>query len=120
MIIKKKKGVNRYKSIGQGNLEALLLVIIFILIIKGGFMFFWLLAGNLWLDHQLYQNLICRAKGHSEIFCEKKLLKEVRKFTWIGSIQNIESIQLNNSWKGSLNWKIGGISVPIKQVLELP
>ena len=120
MTIKKRKKENKYKKTGQGNLEALLLVIVLVLIIKGGFMLFWLVAGNLWLDHQLYQHLICRAKGHSEIFCEKKLLKEVRKFTWIGAVENMESIHLNNSWMGSLSWKMGGISVPIKQVLELP
>lgn len=111
---------NKNNKTGQGSLETFVFLAVLILIVKGGLMLFWLLAGQLWLDHQLYQHLICRAKGRSEILCTKKLLKEVKKFTRIGSIKDIESIHFDNNWRGSLNWNMGGISLPVRQTLKLP
>lgn len=83
-------------------------------------MLFWILTGYIWMDHQLYQHLICRAKGHSEIFCAKKLMVEAEKFTPNGTIANVKAVYLNGIWKGSLNWNIQRISIPIKQTLKLP
>ena len=53
MIIKKK---------GQGTVEYLVLLTALILTFKGGLMLFWLIAGHLWIDHQLYQYLILTRK----------------------------------------------------------
>ena len=83
-------------------------------------MLFWLLAGNLWLDHQLYQHLVCKAQGQPEILCVEKLLKESKKFTNVGAVKNIKIIPLNNGWQGSLNWDIYGLFVPIRRTLKLP
>ena len=83
-------------------------------------MLFWLIAGNLWIDHQLYQHLICRAKGQQEVFCVKKLLAETEKLTPERHIKNIKTIHRQDVWKGSLIWKIHGLSIPIKQILRLP
>lgn len=109
------------KQAGQGTVETLILFTTLTLVFKGGLMLFWLLIGNLWLDHQLYQHLICRAQGQKEIFCMRQLLTETKKLILKESIKNIHvSQERRGVWKGSLNWKIFKVSVPITQTLKLP
>ena len=83
-------------------------------------MLFWLLAGHLWMDHQFYQHLICRAQGQREVLCAEKLLKESKKFIFAGAVKNIKISRENDIWKGSLNWNIKGFSIPVTQTLKLP
>ena len=109
------------KQAGQGTVETLILFTTLVLMFKGGLMLFWLLIGNLWMDHQLYQHLICRAQGQKEIFCVRQLLMKTEKLISKENIKDIQVIhQSRNVWKGSLNWKIFKFSIPIKQTLELP
>ena len=108
------------KQTGQGSIETLALLTTFILTIKGGLMLFWLLAGHLWMDHQLYQHLVCRAQGQMEALCTEKLLKESKRFIFTGAVKNIKIRRQNNSWKGSLDWNIRGFSIPIIRTLKLP
>ena len=84
-------------------------------------MFFWILSARLWLNHGLYQHLMCHAKGRPKAFCEKKLIIKTEKLTSLGKIQNLKALQEGDKvWRGSLTWRMAGFHIPVKASLRLP
>ena len=105
---------------GQTILEFLALLALLIFSLKGGLLLLWILTGRLWLDHQLYQNLLCRAKGQAENICSERFLRESRKLVLKGQITDIKISRQRRLYKGSLVWNIKNLKIPVRQTFKTP
>ena len=107
-------------SRGQTILEFLAMLALLIFSLKGGLLLLWILTGRLYLDHQLYQLLVCRAKGQTENICSARFLKESRKFVLKGKITDIKISRQRRLYKGSLIWNVTNLKIPVRQTFKTP
>ncbi len=64
---------------------------------------FYTCSKQLWVDHQLYQFLICLSQRVNQLKCQRKLKKGIRSFLWMGD--KIKTLKFNgkeNKWSGYL------------------
>lgn len=108
------------KPNGQSVIEVLCVCLSLFLILKGTLLVFWLAAGSLWMDHQLYQKLICLAEGRPQIICRQRLLKNIKAFNPVGVITHLQIKKGTNRWEGQIKWTIYGISRYSRQQLIFP
>ena len=74
---------------------------------------------QLWMDHQLYQSLICLAKGENKQHCKKIMIQKTKAFLWIGKIQNLKLYKKEEQWKGTLTWETPFWKIPFQKTLNL-
>ena len=108
------------KPNGQSVIEVLCVCLSLIFILKVLFIVFWLTAGSLWMDHQLYQKLICLAEGRSQTLCQKRLAKNIKIFHPVGTFIPPQIKNRRNLWKGKIQWTLYGIRKTSYQQLILP
>lgn len=108
------------KPNGQSVIEVLCICFSLILILKGIFVVFWLMAGSLWVDHQLYQKLICLAEGRPQILCQKRLIKNIKTLHPLGTLTHSQMRRGKNLWKGKIKWTLYGVNKNSHQQLILP
>ena len=70
---------------------------------------------QLWIDHQLYQSLICLAKGESQSRCAKTMKQKIKAFLWIGKLKNIKLYKQEEKWSGSFTWETPWWKIPFKK-----
>ena len=104
---------------GQSNIEVALLSFILIVLIKGSLVLFWIFTNFLWVEHQLYQGLICRAEKKATAVCKMKVLTNIKKLNKSGDFININLTGFDNKWKGSIKWKFYKWAFSIKSHLDL-
>lgn len=123
MITKKLKGPLIKKKeahpSGQSLIEALVISLVLIAMFQLVFFVFWIGTNILWLEHQLYQGMICTAQGKSIHFCERKALKEIQKLKSGGKVHSLKIRGFENKWKGELLWQFYKKNFFIKQNLLL-
>lgn len=107
------------KAKGQSSLEALLISLLVFVLMKGVFVVFWVFIQFLWIDHNLYQGLVCRATKQKKAYCHKEVLEKIATFNVIGQIKNLELKQFNKVWKGSAHWDFYKWNFKIKNQLDL-
>ena len=105
---------------GQSVIEVSCVLLGLILALKGMFLVFQLTAGALWVDHQVYQHLICLAEGRSQTFCREKLIKTIIKFNPAGAVSRLQVKKGMNRWEGRVKWTVYGVSRRSGQTLILP
>ena len=105
---------------GQSGMEFLCVFLGLILLLKGVMIVFHLTAGSLWMDHQLYQNLICLAEGRPPALCQKALMRNIKTISPAGAISHLRTGSELNRWKGEIKWTLYGISLQRRQKLVLP
>ena len=108
------------KPSGQSVIEVLSVCLSLILLLKGILLVFWFTAGSLWVDHQLYQKLICRAEGRSQTLCRKKLIKNIKAIHPAGSVIHFQMDRGRGFWSGKIKWTLYGIHKDSRQRLTLP
>lgn len=108
------------KPNGQSVIEVLGVCLSLILLLKGILLVFWLTAGSLWVDHQLYQKLVCRAEGRSQTLCREKLIKNIQALHPTGVVTHFQIRKGKNLWKGGIKWTLYGIQRNSRQELILP
>lgn len=120
-IHKKTNGkISLYKKrSGQAVIETMVLLPL----VTAGFMlcflFFHVHAQHLWMDHQLYQALICLAKGKTKANCETQMKKKIKSFLWFGKLQNIQFHAREKKWTASLIWKTVFWQIKFKKQINL-
>ena len=82
-------------------------------------LFFHVHAQYLWMDHQLYQSLICLARGKTKLSCETQMKKKIKSFLWTGKLENIQLHSGDKKWKGSFIWKAGFWQIKFKKQINL-
>ena len=108
------------KPNGQSVIEVLGICLSLILILKGILVVFWLTAGSLWVDHQLYQKLICLAEGRPQILCQERLIKNIKTLHPMGTLTHSQMRKGKNLWKGKIKWTFYGVNKNSHQQLILP
>ena len=81
---------------------------------------FWIFINLLWLEHQLYQGILCIAQQKQKILCKQKALQEIKKLNPLGKIQNLKMKQTKKEYKGEILWHFYKKTFVIKQSLILP
>ena len=105
---------------GQSLIESLILSFALITILKFILITFWLFISLLWIEHQLYQGIVCKAQQKTEILCKQKIRQEIKKLNRLGKIKQLQFFQFQNIYKGKLIWTFYKQNFIIKQSLILP
>ena len=118
--MKKKSALaKKKKHSGQVLLETLILLPLtgacFILCL----LFFHVHAQHLWMDHQLYQALICLSKGKTKPKCENQMNKKIKAFLWTGKLNNIQFKKKEREWTGFFTWETGFWRIRFRKKLNL-
>ena len=108
------------KPNGQSVIEVLCVCLSLILILKALFIVFWLTAGSLWADHQLYQKLVCLAEGRSQTLCQERLTKNIQLLPPMKTLVHSQIEKRKNLWTGKIQWSLYGIRKNNHQQLRLP
>ncbi len=69
------------------------------------FLFFYIFTQHLWMDHHLYQSLICLAEGETQARCKNRFREKTNPFLFIGKITNLKFHENKWQWKGSFIWE---------------
>ena len=104
---------------GQSHIELLVVSFVLITLVKGILILFWIFTNFLWMEHQLYQGLICRAEKRPISMCKTKVLNQIKKLNQIGEFTEIKLAEFNNQWKGHLKWRFYKWTFTIKSQLNL-
>jgi hypothetical protein len=115
-----KKEHSLIKNKGQVLLEALILLPLISTCFILCLLFFHVHAQHLWMDHQLYQSLICLSKGETRQHCKRKMEKKIKSFLWMGRLNNIQFKKGGNVWAGSFNWEGGFWKIRFRKRINLP
>lgn len=107
------------KPNGQSVIEVLGVCLSLILLLKGILLVFWLTAGSLWVDHQLYQKLVCLAEGRSQALCREKLITNIKALHPMGVVTHFQTDKRRNLWTGKIKWTLYGIHKDSRQRLSL-
>ncbi|MDE0519011.1 MAG: hypothetical protein OXH36_05610, partial [Bdellovibrionales bacterium] len=75
---------------------------------------------HLWMDHQLYQSLICLAKGEKQRNCKNQMREKIKIFLWMGKLKNIHFYKEEKKWKGMFTWQAAFWKVSFKKTILLP
>ncbi len=110
---------NKKRPSGQALGETLVLLPLAVSCFILCFLFFHVHAQHLWMDHQLYQSLVCLAKGQTKPHCENQMEKKIETFLWTGRLQNIQFYKKENEWKGSFIWNTKFWRIQFRQKLQL-
>ena len=81
---------------------------------------FWIGINVLWMEHQLYQGLICSAEQKGIKQCKETILKQIKKLNPAGDVRSLQIKNFQNEWKGEILWHLYKISFSIRQTLSLP
>ena len=101
---------------GQTIIEALLVLPLAGACFIVCLLFFHVYAQYLWMDHHLYQALICLAKeGHN---CKDNMTQKIKSFLDIGQLKNIQFKITENKWSGSFIWETSFWTIPLKKNLS--
>ena len=105
---------------GQGVLESCLAALPVFFLLFFSFQFIFVMAGKIYLDHQLYEALLCVSKGVSKETCEWNLRKKSRTFLSAGSKL---SVWLDGSTRGgraSALWEVKPWKIQFKKTILIP
>ena len=118
----KKKRSAEHKNFqkGQSIVEMLIVSLALISLIKGILIFFWISLSLLWMEHQLYQGLICSAQKKSLKLCEDRVKQQIQRLNPLGKIKSLKIKNFTENWKGEIQWHFYKKDFFIKQSLNLP
>ena len=105
------------KKSGQALIETLLILPLICACFSVCLLSFHVHAQYLWMDHHLYQALICLAKGKKD--CKDNMTKKIKSFLWAGSLNNIQFKTTENKWSGTFTWQTFLWKIPFKKHLKL-
>ena len=101
---------------GQTLIEAAILCFVLIGFIQFILMLAWIFINLIWMEHQLYQGVLCLAQQREQQACEHRLLTAVKK---LNQWAEISSLNLQPH-KGELLWRFYNKDFLIKQELKPP
>ena len=110
--------LNRKKTKGQALTEALAFLPITSACFIVSFGLFFAYTQKIWMDHQLYQSLICLAQGENKTHCKQKMKKKIKIFLWTGKLKNIQLHKKTQQWKGTFTWETHFWKIPFQQTLN--
>ena len=100
---------------GQALIELLVLSLALASIIQILFMIVWVFINLIWMEHHLYQAILCAAQEKGQNFCNSQLLNDIKK---LNPMAEISSLNFNSS-KGELKWRFYKQDFVIRQDFKL-
>ena len=104
---------------GQAIIEMLVILLFLTSILFSILQLSFIFGARSYVNHQLYQALICMAHAEPLRRCKKELIKESEKFLVWGKIKNIRITGGKTKWKGKLILEIYPWKIKIKQNINL-
>ena len=105
---------------GQTVVETLGLSLALTALVYLSWLLFWMGINILWIEHQLYQGLLCAAQHKEESLCKKTTLKQIKRLTVLGSVSLLKIKGYQKEWEGEILWRFQNINFLIRQNLSLP
>ena len=105
---------------GQALIETVVISLTWFLLIKGMVMMFILVSSSLWIQHSLYQGLVCLAEGRNAPRCKESLVTNIKKGIPLGKINDVHLQGNFEHWSGTLNWNFYKWKWNFKERLVLP
>ena len=105
---------------GQALIETVVITLTWFLLIKGMVMMFILVSSSLWIQHSLYQGLVCLAEGRNAPRCKESLSADIKKWIPLGKINDVNLRGNFKHWSGTLNWNFHKWKWNFKERLDLP
>lgn len=105
---------------GQSMTEAMILSLALITVVYFTLLIFWIGTSILWMEHQLYQGIVCAAQHKGIPLCKEAILKQIKKLNPLGMIQSLKIKHFQNEWKGEIVWIFYKRKFLIQQTLSLP
>lgn len=105
---------------GQSLIEALILSLGFIILIQSTLLIFWVGINILWMEHQLYQGLLCTAEQRNIHLCRAEVVQQIKRFNPAGRLSSLKINHFQNEWKGEIIWNFYKKNFLIRQSLSLP
>ena len=89
---------------GQSFVETLIFTLTLTILVKLILLIFWIFTTTLWIEHQLYQALVCVAQQKKMSQCKHTALTQIKKLNVLGTINSLNFKIFQNKWKGELQW----------------
>ena len=115
-----RKNNQRNSKKGQSLIEFMILSLALISLIKGILILFWIFISLIWIEHHLYQGLICSAQQKNINFCKNLSLQQIKKLNHLGVIKSLKLTHFKKHWKGEAQWHFYKQNFFIRQSLSLP
>lgn len=116
----KTKHRNENLQKGQSIVELMFISLAVIVLIKSILILFWIVISLLWMEHQLYQGLVCAAQQKNTKLCESITIQQIKKLNPLGAIKFLKIKKFKDAWKGEIQWHFYKRNFFIKQSLSLP
>ena len=110
------KMITLNKKSGQALIETLLVLPLICFCFSVCLLSFHAHAQYLWMDHHLYQALICLSKGKKD--CKDNMTKKIKSFLWVGDLNNIQFKTTESKWSGTFTWQTLLWKIPFKKHLK--
>jgi len=106
-VLKHRQVLKHHQMLNHGQvlIETLVLLPVITVCFLLSLLFFHVHAQSLWMDHQLYQSLICMAKQQPKKYCINKMQKNIKSFLWTGHLKSIRYHKKPNEWHGFFTWE---------------
>ena len=75
---------------GQSLVETLIISLGLIALVKLSFILCWIFINILWMEHQLYQGLVCFAQQKKLEQCQYRVLRQIEKLDTLGTIKSLK------------------------------
>ena len=86
---------------GQSLIEAVVVSFLLIASLQGLFVLSWISVQKIWMEHQLYQAVLCVAEQKAKIKCESQLMQNIQSFNRLGRLK----LLFISEKKGELVWR---------------
>ena len=98
---------------GQSLIEVLLVFFFLGLCLPTLLSVSWILIQKIWIEHQLYQAVVCMAEQYPKIQCESQLREKIKALSPLGELKSL----ILSEKKGELVWSFYKQNWTIKQNL---
>ena len=117
---KKLKLLALYGKKGQSLVETLVFCLALSFLTQAVLLFFLTAVSFIYMEHQLYQGILCAARGEGAHYCKTKALEQIKKFNPAGQVIFLKINHFQKEGKGVIKWRFLKTNFFIRQTLRLP
>lgn len=109
-----------YNKKGQSLVEMLVFGLVLSFLVQAILLFFVTAVSLIYMEHQLYQGILCVARGETSPHCKTKTLAQIKKFNPVGQVISLKINHLQKEGKGVIKWRFLKRNFFIRQTVRLP
>lgn len=104
---------------GQTLIEASIVIVPLFFILKSFLFVIFIFGQSFWIDHKLYQHLICLAEGRG-LKCEMNLKKNFKMLNAENILEHLKIVNNNSTWFAKTHLDFYGIQIDFQQSFRMP